>query len=471
MGQTRAEIIETMKSDIEFRIAESLGLDEPDEGTAEYESRQAKLAPVAAIKTIADVITYVNNSGWVIEDFFLSGGYEIITAGMSPKKVPPEVFKEGGELVAEQQWSGGSWVHVYLFDGTYFIVNEVETSFADTEDEALEMAGIADDTHDQITHAHVHSMMAASAEQPATENTGAPSSTQLTELLKVSTKDQRLRLILDDVKQMPPQRRFSSIEPMKLAEALFDDYPSFWGSSNQAGHCEEDIENGLGWLQLSHDVTNDANDFEIHWEACQGCAGEIFNLRGPYEIYDRDSESPYRAEPPTDDVTFAAENVISEACWHTAKSEGQIELFAEVLGVCHLTKERSEELIPKNDDFPDQEIDVVELRWRSWTHSGDFDPNVFLDLESSFTSARIEKQMLLNPEFLHDGLGVEKAYIDYSSQSEDIQTVPEEVLNALCDHLRDQWEDELIEHADIDQDFLAEWPLKLRSTAQSMINR
>ena len=114
-------------------------------------------------------------------------------------------------------------------------------------------------------------------------------------------------------------------------------------------------------------------------------------------------------------------------------------------------------------------MDLVEIRWRRWTHSGDFDPNIMMDVEAEITHARIERDLLLNSAYLHDGLGVEKAFSWAEYTNKDFKSVPDEVLDALEENLRDRWKEDLIEEAEDDQDFLASWPSQLRLAADAII--
>ncbi len=156
-----------MKSDLRGRVDEWVGTHVPAEGTEDYESWQAKLAEIDAIENIQDVIDYVESEGFDLDDFFMCGEYKVISAGLDPNDVPLGLISEIGELVAEQSWSGGSWVNVYLFDGKYFIVSEVETRVADTEADAIKIAGIDNDTIDQIVHSRAHSTSPLSCRQRA----------------------------------------------------------------------------------------------------------------------------------------------------------------------------------------------------------------------------------------------------------------------------------------------------------------
>ena len=142
MGETRAEVIESMKMHCLSRVDEWIGMDVPDEGTEDYDTWQSKLADIDAIDNIDDVIEYVENSGWELDEFFVVGLYDVITAGLDPSQVPRELITQAGELVAEKQSPGRSGGNVYLFDGKYFIVNDGKTRVADTKAKALKIAGI-----------------------------------------------------------------------------------------------------------------------------------------------------------------------------------------------------------------------------------------------------------------------------------------------------------------------------------------
>jgi hypothetical protein len=150
MSNIRTEVIKRMKSDLLGRVAERFGMDMPKEGSEDYESWHSKLAEIDEIENIQEVVAYLESEGIELEDFFLCGEYEVISAGLNPDDVPSNLFTALGEIVAEQTWKGGSWVNIYLYDGKYFVLNEVETSVADTEAEALKLGGIGNDSYDEI---------------------------------------------------------------------------------------------------------------------------------------------------------------------------------------------------------------------------------------------------------------------------------------------------------------------------------
>lgn len=155
MNKGPSEIIEQMKADLLRCVEEWLGMDVPAEGSEDYDTWQSKLAEIDAIENIRDVIDYVESEGLDLDDFFLCGMYEVISAGLDPQHVPSELVKEMGDLVAEKACPGGSWVNVYLYDGKYFVVNEYETIVADAEADALKIAGMGNDSYDEILHSEV----------------------------------------------------------------------------------------------------------------------------------------------------------------------------------------------------------------------------------------------------------------------------------------------------------------------------
>jgi len=155
MSTIQAEVIERMKADLLARLEEWVGMDLPVKGSEDYESWQSKLAEIDSIENVQDVIDYVDCEGLDLNDFFLCGEYEVISAGLDPSSVPSDLYIELGEPVSEQTWSGGSWVSIYLYDGKYFVVNEVEVKIADTEADAFKIGGIDNDAFDDTSHSQV----------------------------------------------------------------------------------------------------------------------------------------------------------------------------------------------------------------------------------------------------------------------------------------------------------------------------
>jgi hypothetical protein len=156
MTKSRTEIIESMKCHLLDRVDEWVGMDVPAEGTEDYETWKSKSAEIEAIENIQDVIEYVESEGIDLDDFFVCGEYKVLSAGLDAKNVPADLLTEAGELVAEKSCPSGSWVKVYFFDGKYFIINDVETTVAETETEALKIAGIESETFNQIGHSQDH---------------------------------------------------------------------------------------------------------------------------------------------------------------------------------------------------------------------------------------------------------------------------------------------------------------------------
>jgi hypothetical protein len=150
MSQVRKEIIERMKSDLLKQVEEWVGMHRPVEGSEDYETWQWKLDTIKAFKTIDDVIEYVECNFLDLNDFFLTGEYELITAGLAPEKVPSSIVSEHGELIAEQVLPSGAKCEIFFFDGKYFVLDESRTQIVDSEKEALTIAGIVDVPSDDI---------------------------------------------------------------------------------------------------------------------------------------------------------------------------------------------------------------------------------------------------------------------------------------------------------------------------------
>lgn len=146
MSQVRKEIIERMKSDLLKQVEEWVGMHRPVEGSEDYETWQWKLDTIKAFKTIDDVIEYVECNFLDLNDFFLTGEYELITAGLAPEKVPSSIVSEHGELIAEQVLPSGAKCEIFFFDGKYFVLDESRIQIVDSEKEALMIAGIEEES-------------------------------------------------------------------------------------------------------------------------------------------------------------------------------------------------------------------------------------------------------------------------------------------------------------------------------------
>lgn len=156
MNKARKEIIESMKSDLLKHVDEWVGMDIPVEGTEDYEPWQLKLHEIDTIENIQDVIEYVERQSLNLDDFFLCGEYQVLSAGLDPDDVPQTLVAELGELIAEQSSSEESWGKVYLFDGKYFVFNVGETKIVELKADALEIAGIRDESFDHMLPTQEH---------------------------------------------------------------------------------------------------------------------------------------------------------------------------------------------------------------------------------------------------------------------------------------------------------------------------
>jgi hypothetical protein len=66
-----------------------------------------------------------------------------------------EVLAAHGNIIASQQWSGGSWADVYEYKGRYFAVDEAGLMELSNAADAFSQAGIGRDTYDKISHLDV----------------------------------------------------------------------------------------------------------------------------------------------------------------------------------------------------------------------------------------------------------------------------------------------------------------------------
>ena len=150
MSQVRKEIIERMKSDLLKQVEEWVGMHRPVEGSEDYETWQWKLDTINSIETIDDVIEYVECNFLDLNDFFLTGEYELITAGLAPEKVPFSIVSELGELIAEQVLPNDAKCEIFFFDGKYFVLDGTRTQIVDSKKDALTIAGIEEDSSDDF---------------------------------------------------------------------------------------------------------------------------------------------------------------------------------------------------------------------------------------------------------------------------------------------------------------------------------
>jgi hypothetical protein len=166
MSQVRKEIIERMKSDLLKQVDEWVGAHIPVEGSEDYETWQTKLDSINAIQTIDDVIEYVECDGIDLNDFFLTGEYELITAGLAPEKVPSSIVSELGELIAEQVLPNDAKCEIFFFDGKYFVLDGTRTQIVDSENDALTIAGIEEDSSDDFIDDQESPIKLPSIEKP-----------------------------------------------------------------------------------------------------------------------------------------------------------------------------------------------------------------------------------------------------------------------------------------------------------------
>lgn len=119
-------------------------------GTSSRQEWVAKIDTIAEIESPEDAVELLEAEDIDPGDWFIENQIDLVKAGMPPDDIDWSVIKHLGEEIARQSWRGGSWVSVYDYGGVYFVSNEVETTWFESLDEALESAGIGNETHDSI---------------------------------------------------------------------------------------------------------------------------------------------------------------------------------------------------------------------------------------------------------------------------------------------------------------------------------
>lgn len=141
MTQSSNRTIEKMKSALRQGVDEWLGHDIPAEGTEDHERWQSMLANIESIETLQDVLDHIESEGKDVTDFFMSGGYDLVDAGMPLDEIPVEIVAGDGDVIASHKDPHGATINIYLYYGKYFVVRGGETSIFDTELDALKAAG------------------------------------------------------------------------------------------------------------------------------------------------------------------------------------------------------------------------------------------------------------------------------------------------------------------------------------------
>ncbi|NCB72771.1 MAG: hypothetical protein EOM45_13455 [Clostridia bacterium] len=150
MSKDKKEVIERMKYDLLMQVDEWAGMYTPVQGTEDYDTWQLKLDTIDAIENIHDVIEYVECNFLDLNDFFLTGGYELLTAGLAPEKIPSSIVSGLGELIAERVLPNDAKCEIFFFDGKYFVIDGTKMQIAESEKEAFMIADIEEEPSDDI---------------------------------------------------------------------------------------------------------------------------------------------------------------------------------------------------------------------------------------------------------------------------------------------------------------------------------
>lgn len=126
MNDSKDTILNLMKQSLRARIEEWIGFDIPDEGTEDYDRWQIMNDEVEGIASIDDVLSYLESEGVDVEDFLVTGEYDLITAGMTPEAIPLSVFECLGEDVTPEEIADGGESRVLMCWGRYFVVSHNE---------------------------------------------------------------------------------------------------------------------------------------------------------------------------------------------------------------------------------------------------------------------------------------------------------------------------------------------------------
>ena len=129
------------------------------EGSAGEPQRAEWLALVeriANLETPDEAIEILIDAGNDAEGWLIANSVDLVRAGMEPSLVPSAVISGLGELVAEQTWNGGSWVSVYKYGGSYYVLSEVEVACFESHEAAFDAAGIGNEVHDEIESVRVY---------------------------------------------------------------------------------------------------------------------------------------------------------------------------------------------------------------------------------------------------------------------------------------------------------------------------
>jgi hypothetical protein len=146
------DIIDSMKSALEWKVEEWVGFHIPDEGSEDYDRWQNMLRDIEDVESISDVQSFIEGGMGDFDDFLICGEWDISDMVDDPKSIPWELVVNTAEEIASQQWECGSWSNVYKYGKWFVSVNEVECGFHKDAKSAFTGARISLDSQDYISY-------------------------------------------------------------------------------------------------------------------------------------------------------------------------------------------------------------------------------------------------------------------------------------------------------------------------------
>jgi hypothetical protein len=176
----------------------------------------------------------------------------------------------------------------------------------------------------------------------------------------------------------------------------------------------------------------------------------------------------YREEEPGKELISAAGSMISSADAMAAASLGTVDLHSQLISVRFLSASSAALLLGQDESEP-ANTDVIEVTWVMWYHDGTFAEDLLAGIGNFAARVSVEADVLLAGEAVSYGLGPEDSFLDTDSPGNVTNGMPEEVLEALAEHLRGYWPDDLVCWAGDDRQFISDWPQPLRSAAEEIL--
>jgi len=70
---------------------------------------------IQEIKNIDDIINYAECNLLDLDDFFLCGQYELLTAGLAPEKIPSSIISKLGKFIAGRALPNSAKCEIIFF--------------------------------------------------------------------------------------------------------------------------------------------------------------------------------------------------------------------------------------------------------------------------------------------------------------------------------------------------------------------